>query len=74
MRARWDGKWWLCECGERLPKAPTNKPHHTGLVQCKCGRWWRFDYWALNRWRGDTGNTGLEPHLHTMAGEPVAYC
>jgi len=52
-----------CDCGEPLPPAPGSQanPSGRGVVQCpKCGQWWRYDYWALNRWPGDTGTGGLE--------------
>lgn len=50
--------WWRCECGRELPEAP----HGRGTTaRCDCGRLWRFDHWALQRWPGDTGVTPLEP-------------
>ncbi len=61
-----DGTWWVCpDCGEHLPDAPQGNQGR-GIVQCVCGAWYRFDYWTLNRWPGDTGNTGLEPRRAVM--------
>lgn len=57
-------RWWLCDCGEYLPDAPEAG---RGLVQCaKCGDWWRFDHWALNRWPDDRGVTALQPRRAVM--------
>jgi len=57
--------WWMCDCGVVLPPAPEQNQGR-GLVQCRCGDWWRFDYYSLNRWPGDSGSTGLEPHRAMM--------
>jgi len=58
--------WWVCDCGAVLPDAPRGDQGR-GLVQCRrCGQWWRFGYWLLNRWPGDKGNTGLEPRRAMM--------
>ncbi len=56
--------WWRCtECGAELPPAPKTRDG-VGLVDCPgCGVTYRFDYWALNRWPGDTASTGLVPRL-----------
>ena len=65
MKARWDGNWWHCLCGKKLEEAPLGRGT---VVLCQCGRLWRYDHWCLNRWRGDTGSTPLEPRW--TAGEP----
>lgn len=52
------GAWWRCTCGRELPKAARGRGT---TVLCTCGRLWGYDHWALRRWPGDTGTTGLEP-------------
>ncbi len=53
-------QWWTCtRCGAELPGLAHARP---ATVRCpRCGLRYRFDYWALNRWKGDGGTTGLEP-------------
>ena len=59
MEPKRDATWWTCpHCGEHLPDAPQGAGT---VVSCECGRRYRFDHWALNRWPGDKGSTGLEP-------------
>ena len=58
---RKQGEWWKCECGAELPDLRGADNLRT-RVQCPgCGTWYAFDYYALNRWPGDTGTGGLEP-------------
>jgi hypothetical protein len=49
--------WWRCTCGRELPEAQGRGT----VVSCECGQLWSYDNWALRRWPGDTGTTGLEP-------------
>lgn len=71
MRAKFENGWWHCtECGAELPDAAQGRGPAVyqnvrgSTVFCpKCGAMWRFDYYCLNRWPRDRGNTRLEPHL-----------
>lgn len=59
--AEWDAErgWWCCHCGEVLPRAYAGAGT---MVTCpRCGDVWQYGYWALRRWPGDGGSTGLEP-------------
>lgn len=47
---------YTCTCGKEL-----EPPGGRGMTRCACGALWNFDYWALNRFPGDTGVTSLEP-------------
>lgn len=48
-----------CDCGAPLPKPPAVN-RGAGVSQCSaCGQWWRYDYYSLGRWQGDTGTGGL---------------
>jgi hypothetical protein len=59
--ATWDEQMgWRCgECGAAI--SPPTAGDHSGLVLCDCGTLYEFGYWALDRWPGDQGHTGLEP-------------
>lgn len=55
------GQWWQCACGATLPEAPEGAGT---IVHCTgCGQRYRYEYWALQRWVGDTATTLLEPKL-----------
>ena len=64
--------WHRCEvCGETLGDAP-GKAYEgpvCGVTFCKhCGSMYRWEFWALHRWAGDTG-TAYGPRLERRGRE-----
>jgi len=71
-RSDWDAEFgcWRCHCGTALPHGVSGAGT---MVTCpRCGDVWQYGHWALRRWPGDGGSTGLEPRRIYSGGYPTS--